>query len=76
MATGSYLTPNHSRSQSEIKGDLHICSKQFCCEENSMATSGQLSLQCIMGVFLQGSPRISSYKHSQYLGIPYYPTTS
>ncbi|GFW91256.1 histone-lysine N-methyltransferase SETMAR [Trichonephila clavipes] len=24
MATGSYLTPNHSRSQSEIQGDLHI----------------------------------------------------
>ncbi|GFW42388.1 glutamate receptor ionotropic, NMDA 2B [Trichonephila clavipes] len=23
MATGSYLTPNHSRSQSEIQGDLH-----------------------------------------------------
>ncbi|GFV04576.1 hypothetical protein TNCV_294531 [Trichonephila clavipes] len=25
MATGSYLTPNHSRSQSEIQGDLHKC---------------------------------------------------
>ncbi|GFS51965.1 uncharacterized protein TNCV_1104161 [Trichonephila clavipes] len=23
MATGSYLTQNHSRSQSEIQGDLH-----------------------------------------------------
>ncbi|GFX40485.1 hypothetical protein TNCV_1412951 [Trichonephila clavipes] len=23
MATGSYLTPNYSRSQSEIKWDLH-----------------------------------------------------
>ncbi|GFS76514.1 hypothetical protein TNCV_1621321 [Trichonephila clavipes] len=23
MATGSYLTPNYSRSQSEIQGDLH-----------------------------------------------------
>ncbi|GFX99195.1 hypothetical protein TNCV_2493761 [Trichonephila clavipes] len=27
MATGSYLTQNHSRSQSEIQGDLHKCSK-------------------------------------------------
>ncbi|GFX65645.1 dimer_Tnp_hAT domain-containing protein [Trichonephila clavipes] len=27
MATGSYLTPNYSRSQSEIQGDLHISSE-------------------------------------------------
>ncbi|GFW45939.1 hypothetical protein TNCV_4496581 [Trichonephila clavipes] len=27
MATGSYLTPIYSRSQSEVQGDLHKCSK-------------------------------------------------
>ncbi|GFX30454.1 hypothetical protein TNCV_3461051 [Trichonephila clavipes] len=29
MATGSSLTQNYSRSQSEIQGDLHNCSMQF-----------------------------------------------
>ncbi|GFV23506.1 hypothetical protein TNCV_4782171 [Trichonephila clavipes] len=29
MATGSYLTPNHSRSQSEIQGDLHRDGPKF-----------------------------------------------
>ncbi|GFW51455.1 hypothetical protein TNCV_4211331 [Trichonephila clavipes] len=29
MATGSYLTPNYSRSQSEIQGDLHNVGYQF-----------------------------------------------
>ncbi|GFW29942.1 hypothetical protein TNCV_4999821 [Trichonephila clavipes] len=27
MATGSYMTPTYSRSQSEVQGDLH---KYFC----------------------------------------------
>ncbi|GFX64487.1 hypothetical protein TNCV_4043771 [Trichonephila clavipes] len=29
MATGSSLTQNHSRSQSEIQGDLHILSNKM-----------------------------------------------
>ncbi|GFV65455.1 hypothetical protein TNCV_1081351 [Trichonephila clavipes] len=29
MATGSYLTPNYSRSQSEIQGDLHKVTVRF-----------------------------------------------
>ncbi|GFV09178.1 uncharacterized protein TNCV_4077801 [Trichonephila clavipes] len=27
MASGSYLTPNYSRSQSEVQGDLHKCNE-------------------------------------------------
>ncbi|GFX99302.1 transposon Ty3-I Gag-Pol polyprotein [Trichonephila clavipes] len=30
MATGSYLTQNHSRSQSEIQGDLHTVTTARC----------------------------------------------
>ncbi|GFW94670.1 uncharacterized protein TNCV_4247101 [Trichonephila clavipes] len=30
MATGSYLTPNYSRSQSKIQGDLHNWPPRSC----------------------------------------------
>ncbi|GFY31796.1 hypothetical protein TNCV_4201051 [Trichonephila clavipes] len=30
MATGSYMTPIYSRSQSEVQGDLHILNEFFC----------------------------------------------
>ncbi|GFW22471.1 hypothetical protein TNCV_2170051 [Trichonephila clavipes] len=31
MATGSYLTPIYSRSQSEVQGDHHTCLQDLYC---------------------------------------------
>ncbi|GFS48550.1 uncharacterized protein TNCV_309791 [Trichonephila clavipes] len=35
MATGSYLTPNYSRSQSEIQGDLHNGAQRGAIEDKA-----------------------------------------
>ncbi|GFV72820.1 DDE_3 domain-containing protein [Trichonephila clavipes] len=42
MATGSYLTPNYSRSQSEIQGDLHtVCNPSHDKSESSFSVDQQ-----------------------------------
>ncbi|GFW53524.1 hypothetical protein TNCV_4814301 [Trichonephila clavipes] len=48
MATGSYLTPNYSRSQSEIQGDLHKMSLNMSTKvaKNSLNLEG-ISLKSI-----------------------------
>ncbi|GFV55342.1 hypothetical protein TNCV_2268931 [Trichonephila clavipes] len=43
MATGSYLTPNHFRSQSEIQGDLH---NVFVLERHTAPTAGCDGMGC------------------------------
>ncbi|GFW07226.1 hypothetical protein TNCV_3694191 [Trichonephila clavipes] len=42
MATGSYLTPNYSRSQSEIQGDLHNSPSGFLTQENNSSDFSQV----------------------------------
>ncbi|GFY22904.1 hypothetical protein TNCV_2181651 [Trichonephila clavipes] len=41
MATGSYMTPIYSRSQSEVQGDLHKCRIMTLNESISSAPFGE-----------------------------------
>ncbi|GFW30127.1 uncharacterized protein TNCV_1054381 [Trichonephila clavipes] len=51
MATGSYLTPNHSRSQSEIQGDLHtmvtVLLNDYNTTRNNTTESFEFNKSCI-----------------------------
>ncbi|GFX38082.1 hypothetical protein TNCV_3836811 [Trichonephila clavipes] len=55
MAAGSYLTQNHSRSQSEIQGDLHKCRARICDPEHS-PTAGESGLEHVTGLKYVATP--------------------
>ncbi|GFS66842.1 hypothetical protein TNCV_230371 [Trichonephila clavipes] len=55
MATGSYLTPNHSRSQSEIQGDLHIVIKLNSVAQQPMRTTAYCLHLNICDIGCQGA---------------------
>ncbi|GFT15530.1 uncharacterized protein TNCV_3265311 [Trichonephila clavipes] len=67
MATGSYLTPNHSRSQSEIQGDLHNGAQQIN-PENRVGSSFRI----IPEQYFSGVENINDFLENIYNNLAYY----
>ncbi|GFS88545.1 hypothetical protein TNCV_1461701 [Trichonephila clavipes] len=51
MATGSFMTPIYSRSQSEVQGDLHKCASKSPCRH--IGARGQRNSSTVMRVWKQ-----------------------
>ncbi|GFT12839.1 hypothetical protein TNCV_5095591 [Trichonephila clavipes] len=73
MATGSYMTPTYSRSQSEVQGDLHIVTSPICvlCDTGQDMTAAHLDecsalndLNCIVAYVLLVHAKYKSFGQS------------
>ncbi|GFV02211.1 uncharacterized protein TNCV_485321 [Trichonephila clavipes] len=67
MATGSYLTQNHSRSQSEIQGDLHNGAQRIN-PENRVGSSFRIILE----QYFSGVENINDFLENIDYNLAYY----
>ncbi|GFV07724.1 hypothetical protein TNCV_4942261 [Trichonephila clavipes] len=51
MATGSYLTPNYSRSQSEIQGDLHNVQELWFQQDGATCHTARATIDLLKDTF-------------------------